>query len=923
MYVLRVLAATTALLLIAVGSCLAVGSIAGYITDPLNDGMYETEIFACKSGASSTSAYYRCQTSGYYSLSDLSAGTYSLGVNDPFHIRPRLRSFVPVQDNKTTPGDIKIRSTYYVRGSYLNAGTAVCSEIRQTFVATGDVVKITFWMPTSIDLNVSIHNAQTGVQIGPTKVTNQMDRDTVKWLNGEVPLTPGSNYYVRVTRTGGGTFQLYCNTNQNGNLYPYGQAYYDGVAQPTVDIGMVIESDDDGLATMYQRPVLNTGFDGTEIGQTFKARGTCINLVTVQGTSWQGSSGTPVTFSIHEGGPGGAQIGISKTQYIRDYRPMCQYMVVTWQPGEVTGLIPGQTYYLRMLSTGFYVTTNTNNPYPDGMAYQNGVARPNDDLCITIAGEKTLNSSVCTIWGKVRDGNGNPVSGATISTTNFGYTATSDSNGNYTLKVTGDIYTLKCEKSGYISQTVSNFDATCGTSKELNFTISIPGSISGYVRDTYGNPISGASVTTNPGSYSATSQSNGYYSITGVTPATYTVSASKAGYQAQSKSGIVVYQASNTTCDFNLTPNTALQNPSFEITDASNNPTYWTKYGDGLYVRTGVGYASISAYDGQRYATNEASWAYPKSGGVYQSFWVPSGLPLTVSAWTVCYGLGGGAAHTFSRVGIDPSGGTNPSSGSVQWSSWYNAPADGVAQWVQISKTAIPTVNMITLFLDYLQEPRGSYPNAYEWQINGFDLVSAVSPQLVTIAEARQLPDNSFVYLGPGVITAKFVGSPNYFYIEAADRACALKVNGDTTYSIGDLVKVVGTIKTSGSERYVDPSVIQLVQAGYGALEPIGMKGLSIGGSSNGVVPGVTDGVGTNTIGLLVNAWGRVSTIDSTSFYLNDGSGVQVKVQAYSSSEMPANGSFAVVTGISSTYDAGSGKVGRLIRATSGGIRSY
>ncbi|MGB9589000.1 MAG: hypothetical protein ACPL7O_12540, partial [Armatimonadota bacterium] len=142
MRVLRWLAASIALLLVAVGSCFAVGSIAGYITDSLNDGMYETEIFACKSGASSTSAYYRCQTSGYYSLSDLSAGTYSLGVNDPFHIRPRLRSFVPVQDNKTTPGDIKIRSTYYVRGSYLNAGTAVCSEIRQTFVATGDVVKI-------------------------------------------------------------------------------------------------------------------------------------------------------------------------------------------------------------------------------------------------------------------------------------------------------------------------------------------------------------------------------------------------------------------------------------------------------------------------------------------------------------------------------------------------------------------------------------------------------------------------------------------------------------------------------------------------------------------------------------------------------------------------------------------------------------
>jgi hypothetical protein len=770
-------------------------------------------------------------------------------------------------------------------------------------------------------MNVSFHDAETGAQIGPTRESGVHDRMTAKWLHGEVPLVPGKTYYVKLTRTGGGTFSLYCNNNQGGNLYPYGHAYFNGVPQPDVDIGMVIESDDDGLATMYQRPMLSTGMDGTELGQTFKALGTSINVVTIHGTSWEGSNGTAVTFSIHQGGPGGPQIGISKTQYIRDYRPMCQWMTVTWQPGEVTGLIPGQTYYLKMVSTGFYITMNTNNPYPDGMAYQNGVPRPNDDLCITIAGEETYGSSLCTIWGKVRDGNGNPVAGATIYTTNFGYTATSDSNGNYSLVVTGDVYDIKCEKSGYMSQTVANFEATCGTSKELNFTIAMPGSISGYVKDTSGNPLSGASITMTPGNYSTTSQSNGFYSITGVIPGTYTVTASKAGYQTQSKPNIVIYQAANTICNFNLPPNTTLQNPGFEITDANNNPTYWTKYGDGLYVRTGVGYAGIGPYEGQRYATNEASWAYPKTGGVYQSIWVPTGIPLMLSAWAICYGQGGGAANTFARVGIDLSGGTNPSSPTIMWSPWYSGPADGVITWAKLSKVVIPTTNnIVTVFLDYYQAPNGSYPNAYEWQINGFDAVSTASAPLVDVVDARQQPDNSFVYVGPAVISAKF---PGYFYLESPDRACGLRVNGNVALSVGDLVKVAGTIKTATGERYVEMSIIQNVQSGYGAPKPLAMIGSSIGGSSNGAVPGVSGGIGTNNIGLLIKAWGRVTVIDSTSFYLDDGSGAVVKVLAYSSSQMPPNGSYAVVTGISSTYDAGGGNIGRLIRAVSGGIVSY
>jgi hypothetical protein len=704
-----------AVLLLAVVPCFAAGSISGYVTDYHNDGMYESEIFSCKSGTSSNTAYYRCETSGYYNLGDLSAGTYSIGLNDPFHCMPRLRSFVPVQDNVTTPGNIKIRSTYYVRGSYLNAGTAVCSEIRQTFVATGDVVKITLWMPTNLDLNVSIHDASNGNQIGPTRVTNQMDRDTVKWLHGEVPLTPGNTYYVRITRAGGGTFQLYCNTNQNGNLYPYGQAYYDGQAQPTVDIGMVIESDDAGLATMYQRPTLSTGEWASEIGQTFKALGSYINIVTVYATATE-SSGTDVSFSIHQNGPGGTQIGPTKTVRIRDYRPMGQLVAVTWQPGEVQ-VSPGQTYYLKMSSSsGFYVFCNTSNPYSDGCMYVAGSARSNSDIVATIMGETSLNSSLGTLSGTITDENQTVIPGATIKLSPFNYSTSSNANGQYNVQATADQYTVTVSKPYYDTRTF-NVTLDPGETEVLNVTLPYTGSlvqnsgfesgftdgvgnywtkfvlvnnpqfldetswkrsgshaqrwwtswythdagirqtvavnsgtsytltawtfrlnpwndgsevtrigidpyggtdptsanvvwsstanasntwvqqsvtttaqsstitvfirgtasaageymvacvddvvlapssptgtITGFVKDTSNNPISGATVQTNSGGYSTTTQADGSYTLSNVAVGTYNVTASKSGYQSQTISNVSVSSGQTVTCNFNLTP---------------------------------------------------------------------------------------------------------------------------------------------------------------------------------------------------------------------------------------------------------------------------------------------------------------------------------------------------------------------------------
>ena len=441
-----------AVLLLVSAQCFAAESIAGNIIDQKGKGQYETEIFACKTGTSTNSAYYRLDTAGYYELTSLAGGsTYSLGVNDNFHFMPRLKSFVPVTVGKVTPGSFTIRANYFNHGDYYSGGSPQYAEFRQTFKATGHPVKITAWVIESgFTVHASFHDASTGAQIGPTKDLGVDDRGTAKWLHGQVPLTVGTTYYLKLIRNGTDTFSV---KYKSGNPYSGGCLYYGSVAQPDLDMSLVIESDDAGLSTMYQRSINNSGSSSSHLGQTFKAIGSNITVVTLFATA-DVAEGRDVAFSILSGGPTGAQIGPTKTVKVRDYRPMGQWVCVTWEPGEVP-VTSGQTYYVKMTSTNFYIFTATTNPYPDGCFYVAGSPVSNTDMLATIMGETTANSSLGTLSGTVTNSSGSPLSGATIATTPFGYTATSGTSGTYSLSATADPYYVKCTKPYYQQGTVN------------------------------------------------------------------------------------------------------------------------------------------------------------------------------------------------------------------------------------------------------------------------------------------------------------------------------------------------------------------------------------------------------------------------------------------------------------------------------------
>jgi N-acetylneuraminic acid mutarotase len=129
-----------------------------------------------------------------------------------------------------------------------------------------------------------------------------------------------------------------------------------------------------------------------------------------------------------------------------------------------------------------------------------------------------------TISGEVSSKSG-PLTGATV-TVGSGYTATTDSSGDYTINVPDGTYNVSAEAFGYRTKTVSSVDVTQGSSTTENFTLtSVPSyTLSGTVTDGSGHrwPLyASIAVSGYPGGAVYTNPYTGQYSVTLPEQATY------------------------------------------------------------------------------------------------------------------------------------------------------------------------------------------------------------------------------------------------------------------------------------------------------------------------------------------------------------------------------------------------------------------
>jgi len=171
-----------------------------------------------------------------------------------------------------------------------------------------------------------------------------------------------------------------------------------------------------------------------------------------------------------------------------------------------------------------------------------------------------LSATTGTLVGQVtRASDGSVVSGAQIQVMQGGTVenaVVSDSNGKYTIfNLKAGPSDIKISASGLGSSFTPALFIRAGQITTLNVSVSTPGTISGTITQADGvTPIQGANVTASVGQLSATSAtsgSNGSYSISGLTAGNYTVQASAPGF-ASSTQSIAVAANSTATANFSL-----------------------------------------------------------------------------------------------------------------------------------------------------------------------------------------------------------------------------------------------------------------------------------------------------------------------------------------------------------------------------------
>lgn len=271
-------------------------------------------------------------------------------------------------------------SGYFTQGDWDPSGS---NPIFQTFTATGTgITRATFAKADDVSggqIEFSIHrsnggNVETWPQVGPTRNRTRGGYGGdhwVSWDGGEVPTVPGEMYAIRLYSTSGVNIQPYwC----NDSFYPQGRGYRGNQASPANhDYYIIVFSDNDGtLHTMTNRSFrylsLFEDFH-QKFAQSYKARGGHFAGSTLMATTggkegWEFS----VRVSVHQGTPGGPQIGPAKIMPCA-FAPYSGVAGAAFGPDEVPTTV-GQTYWIvyeRPGGQGFNsYLMNEGNTFPDG-----------------------------------------------------------------------------------------------------------------------------------------------------------------------------------------------------------------------------------------------------------------------------------------------------------------------------------------------------------------------------------------------------------------------------------------------------------------------------------------------------------------------------------------------------------------------------
>jgi hypothetical protein len=250
------------------------------------------------------------------------------------------------------------------------------------------------------------------------------------------------------------------------------------------------------------------------------------------------------------------------------------------------------------------------------------------------------------------------------------------------------------------------------TQPRLQYARLLPdmGVVTGVARDDRGAPLKDVSIVAEPGGFAATSLADGSFVLL-AQPGRYRLHARKDGHADATRGDVPVLAQVSTSLDLTLPAvlTTSLRNASFESDDLAG----WTVWGDVDGVQDGLWFGGVQAEDGQRFLGTAVNCG-AKDGGAQQSVSAQAGSTVTVGVWTLT--SRDGPAGIGTRSGIDPWGGTDPTSSQIVWS----APVETGGVWQRVEVSARAESDRVTVLLAHDQDA------ANPWNVSAFDGVELV-----------------------------------------------------------------------------------------------------------------------------------------------------------------------------------------------------
>jgi hypothetical protein len=231
------------------------------------------------------------------------------------------------------------------------------------------------------------------------------------------------------------------------------------------------------------------------------------------------------------------------------------------------------------------------------------------------------------------------------------------------------------------------------------------GIVTGVARDERGTPLKDVSVVSEPDGFQADTLADGTF-IMLARPGRYALRAERGGHASAAVQEVPVVGGATTSLDLVLPAQltTALRDAGFEADDLAA----WTTWGDVDGVQAGPWFGGVTAPDGQHFLGTAVNCG-AKDGGVQQTVGAQPGALVTASSWLLT--SRDGPARIGSRIGIDPTGGSDPRAERVVWSPFVET--GGAWQRVEVSARA--ESDRVTVFLEHDQDA------ANPWNVSAFD----------------------------------------------------------------------------------------------------------------------------------------------------------------------------------------------------------